>query len=45
MQQSDLMLTTAQVGMALAGFAGLVTLLRHRARERTRGSTRSVSAT
>ena len=29
MQQSDLMLTTAQIGMALAGFAGLVTLLRH----------------
>ena len=28
MQQADLMLTTAQIGMALAGFAGLVTLLR-----------------
>ena len=27
MQQADLMLTTAQIGMALAGFAGLVTLL------------------
>jgi uncharacterized membrane protein YozB (DUF420 family) len=27
MQQSDLMLTSAQIGMALAGFAGLVTLL------------------
>ena len=27
--QADLMLTTAQIGMALAGFAGLVTLLRH----------------
>jgi len=26
-QQADLMLTTAQIGMALAGFAGLVTLL------------------
>jgi hypothetical protein len=26
--QADLMLTTAQIGMALAGFAGLVTLLR-----------------
>ena len=28
MQQADLMLTSAQIGMALAGFAGLVTLLR-----------------
>lgn len=28
MQRSDLLLTTAQIGMALAGFAGLVTLLR-----------------
>ena len=28
MAQSDLLLTTAQIGMALAGFAGLVTLLR-----------------
>ena len=28
MQQADLMLTTAQIGMALAGFASLVTLLR-----------------
>ncbi len=28
MQQNELMLTTAQIGMALAGFAGLVTLLR-----------------
>ena len=27
MQGSDLLLTTAQIGMALAGFAGLVTLL------------------
>ena len=27
MQQSDLLLTTAQIGMALAGFASLVTLL------------------
>jgi len=26
-QRSDLLLTTAQIGMALAGFAGLVTLL------------------
>jgi hypothetical protein len=30
--QADLMLTTAQIGMALAGFAGLVTLLGHRNR-------------
>jgi len=28
LQQADLMLTTAQIGMALAGFASLVTLLR-----------------
>ena len=28
MQQADLMLTTAQIGMAFAGFAGLITLLR-----------------
>jgi hypothetical protein len=28
--QADLMLTTAQIGMALAGFAGLVTLLGRR---------------
>ncbi|HXK24250.1 MAG TPA: hypothetical protein VMS55_16390 [Myxococcota bacterium] len=28
MEQADLMLTSAQIGMALAGFAGLVTLLR-----------------
>ena len=27
MRQADLLLTTAQIGMALAGFAGLVTLL------------------
>ena len=27
MQRADLLLTTAQIGMALAGFAGLVTLL------------------
>jgi hypothetical protein len=30
--QADLMLTTAQIGMALAGFAGLVTLLGERSR-------------
>jgi len=30
--QADLMLTTAQIGMALAGFAGLVTLLGRRGR-------------
>ena len=29
MERSDLLLTTAQIGMALAGFAGLVTLLGH----------------
>ena len=29
MQRADLLLTTAQIGMALAGFAGLVTLLGH----------------
>ena len=30
--QADLMLTTAQIGMALAGFAGLVTLFARRGR-------------
>ena len=29
MQRADLLLTTAQIGMALAGFAGLITLLGH----------------
>jgi len=29
MHDADLLLTTAQIGMALAGFAGLVTLLGH----------------
>src|SRR5262249_31197068 len=37
MQDADLLLTTAQIGMALAGFAGLVTLL---GRSRVRGDVR-----
>ena len=37
MQDADLLLTTAQIGMALAGFAGLVTLL---GRARVRGDAR-----